>query len=128
MLDTGLGWFYFRGMKEEGKKAKDQKKQKAKNNSQGAIDNRQKWRAEERLQERKRVKYFFQWLDRDGAAQQLWEILKLVLVADNDSADERERTNMILFYEQATAFFKTTSAPWERKRKKMTREEIMISK
>jgi hypothetical protein len=84
-----------------------------------------KLKAEDRLQEWKRVGYFFEWFGDDGAKQRLWEILKLALVADNDSADERLRSNMIFFYEQATEFFKITSDLWERKRKKMTREEIM---
>lgn len=86
---------------------------------------RKKRKAEERLQEWKRMGYFFEWFGEGGARQQLWEILKLALVADNDSADERERSNMIFFYEQATGFFKTTSALWKRKKKNMTREEIL---
>ncbi|MDE3185666.1 MAG: hypothetical protein KGM16_19820 [Bacteroidota bacterium] len=77
------------------------------------------------MEEWKKVGYFFEWFGEEGATQQLWEILKLALVADNDHCDERERSNMIFFYEQATEFFKATSAMWERKRKKMTREETM---
>ena len=113
-------------MKEKGKK------QKARGNGQLAMGNGQKtmskgqWRnAEERLQEWKKVGYFFEWFGDDGAKQRLWEILKLALVADNDSADEPLRSNMIFFYEQATEFFKITSDLWERKRKKMSREEIL---
>jgi len=106
-------------MKEKGKK------QKARGNGQKTMSKGQWRNAEERLQEWKKVGYFFEWFGEDGAKQQLWEILKLALVSDNDKADERERSNMIFFYEQATEFFKITSDLWERKRKKMSREEIL---
>jgi len=125
MLDTGSTRFYFRGMKEKRNRKARGGRQKAQGKKQRARANRQKRKAEERLQEWKRVGYFFEWFGEDGAKQQLWEILKLALVSDNDKADERERSNMIFFYEQTTEFFKTTSVLSERKRKKMTREEIL---
>jgi len=72
----------------------------------------------------KRVAHFFEWFDSGGAKEQFWEILKLALVADNDKADERERSNMIFFYENVTVLFENVFKIWERKRKKMTKEEI----
>jgi hypothetical protein len=75
----------------------------------------------------KRVAYFFEWFDADDATEHFWEILKLALVADNDKADERERSNMIFFYENVIELFENVFEIWKRKREKMTREEILKS-
>jgi hypothetical protein len=91
---------------------KGQKAEREKREAESGIQKvkRKKGKAEERLKEWKRAGYFFEWFGAGGTTQQLWKILKLALLADNDSADERERSNTIFFYEQATEFFKTTSA------------------
>jgi hypothetical protein len=101
----------------------------AKNNSDGKKKGNEKangkTQKDELSDEWKRVGYFFEWFDPEGAKEQIWEILKLALVADNDQADERERSNMIFFYENVTVLFENVFKIWKRKRKKMTREEIL---
>ncbi|HEU5053904.1 MAG TPA: hypothetical protein VFT78_12365 [Hanamia sp.] len=64
-------------------------------------------------QEWNRIGYFFEWFDPEGATEQFWEILKLALTSDNDKADERERSNMIFFYEHATEFFENVFKIWK---------------
>ena len=101
----------------------------AKNNSDGKKKGNKKAKCktqkDELSDEWKRVAYFFEWFDPEGTKGQFWEILKLALVADNDKADERERSNMIFFYENVTVLFENVFQIWKRKRKKMTREEIL---
>jgi hypothetical protein len=42
--------------------------------------------------------------------------LKLALAAGNDKADERERSNMIFFYEKVIVLLENVSKIWERKK------------
>jgi len=93
MLDTRLGWFYFRGMKMKVKSKRskaESKRQRAKDTRRKANGKRQKRKAEERLVEGKKVGYFFECFGEGGAQKQLWETVKLALVADKYSSDERE--------------------------------------
>jgi len=83
-----------------------------------------KTQKEELSDEWERVAYFFEWFDAEAAKEHFWEILKLALIADNEKADERERSNMIFFYENVTVLFENVFTIWERKRKKMTKEKI----
>ena len=61
----------------------------------------------------KRIEYFFEWFDPAGATEEFWKILKLALTADNEKADERERSNMIFFYEHATELFENLFKIWK---------------
>jgi hypothetical protein len=64
----------------------------------------------------KRAACFFEWFDAEGAKEQFWAILKLALAAGNDKADERERSNMIFFYEKVIVLLENVSKIWERKK------------
>ncbi|MDB5275796.1 MAG: hypothetical protein JWR61_751 [Ferruginibacter sp.] len=52
-----------------------------------------------------RIAYYFELLDEEGPAEDLWKILKLALIADNDHTDEHERSNMLFFYEYTKELF-----------------------
>jgi hypothetical protein len=80
---------------------------------------------EELSYEWKKIEYFFGWFDADAASKHFWNILKLALIADNEKANEHERSNMIFFYENVKELFENVFEIW--KRKKMSREEIMKS-
>ena len=64
-----------------------------------------------------RVDYFFALFELKGPDEELWEILKLALIADNDTIDERERGNMIFFYDAAKELFENIHALLQKKRK-----------
>lgn len=103
-------------------------KEKNKKDGQEVTKARRKQKASKELPyEWKRIGYFFEWFDAAAATEHFWEILKLALVVDNDKADERERSNMIFFYENVKELFENVFEIWKRKRKKMTREEILKS-
>ncbi|MEO6838311.1 MAG: hypothetical protein ABI185_07970, partial [Ginsengibacter sp.] len=74
-------------------------------NKKSESKEREKAANKEMAHEWKRINYFFEWFDVDAATEHLWEILKLALVADNDHTDERERSNMIFFYEGVKELF-----------------------
>lgn len=96
-------------------------KVKAKNKNtipnESALKKREKAPNKEMAHEWKRINYFFEWFDADAATEHLWEILKLALVTDNDHTDERERSNMIFFYEGVKELFENTYALLQKKKK-----------
>ena len=52
-----------------------------------------------------RIDYYFELLDQEGPAEDLWKMLKLALIADNDHIDVRDRSNMLFFYEYTKELF-----------------------
>ena len=52
-----------------------------------------------------RINYYFELLDEEGPAEDLWKMLKLALIADNDRSTERDRSNMLFFYENTKELF-----------------------
>jgi hypothetical protein len=52
-----------------------------------------------------RIDYYFELLDEEGPAEDLWKMLKLALIADNDHIDPRDRSNMLFFYEYTKELF-----------------------
>jgi len=52
-----------------------------------------------------RIEDFFMILGREGPSAELWKMLKLALIVDNDYIDERDRSNMIFLYENAKILF-----------------------
>lgn len=63
------------------------------------------------------VDYFFALFELKGPDEELWEILRLALIADNDHTDERERGNMIFFYDAAKELFENIHALLQKKKK-----------
>lgn len=53
----------------------------------------------------RRIDYYFELLDQEGPADDLWKMLKLALIADNDHIDPRDRSNMLFFYEYTKELF-----------------------
>ena len=59
----------------------------------------------ELLYEWMRIDYYFKLLDKEGPAEDLWKMLKLSLIADNDIIDPRDRSNLLFFYENTKELF-----------------------
>lgn len=49
---------------------------------------------------------FFETLGEKGSAKDLWQMLKLALITDNDLTEPRDRSNMIFLYESTKKLFK----------------------
>lgn len=47
----------------------------------------------------RRIDYFFELFNEEGASEELWEMLKLALTNDEEETEGRERSNMIFLYE-----------------------------
>ena len=47
----------------------------------------------------RRVDYFFELFNEEGASEELWEMLKLALTNDEEETEGRERSNMLFLYE-----------------------------
>lgn len=65
-----------------------------------------------------RINYYFEMLDEQGPAEDLWEMLKLALIADNDLVTPRERSNMIFLYEYTKQLIATYIPCYRRRTKK----------
>jgi len=52
-----------------------------------------------------RIDSYFEFFDREGPAEDLWKMLKLALISDNDNIDPRDRTEMLFYYEQTKELF-----------------------
>jgi hypothetical protein len=57
-----------------------------------------------------RVAYYFELLDQNGPAEDLWKMLKWAMIADNDHIDQHDRSNMLFFYEYTKELFQNTYA------------------
>ena len=53
----------------------------------------------------RRIDYYFELLDEKGPEEDLWKMLKLALIADNESIDQRDRSNMLFFFEYTKELF-----------------------
>ena len=47
----------------------------------------------------RRIDYFFELFNEEGASEELWKMLKLALTNDEEETEGKERSNMIFFYE-----------------------------
>ena len=47
----------------------------------------------------RRIDYFFELFNEEGASEDLWEMLKLALTNDEEETEGRERSNMLFLYE-----------------------------
>lgn len=47
----------------------------------------------------RRIDYFFELFNEEGASENLWEMLKLALTNEEENTDGSERSNMIFLYE-----------------------------
>ena len=47
----------------------------------------------------RRIDYFFEFFNEEGASEDLWEMLKLALTNDVEGTEGKERSNMIFLYE-----------------------------
>ncbi|MEO7047409.1 MAG: hypothetical protein ABI091_19050 [Ferruginibacter sp.] len=52
------------------------------------------------------ISEFFEVFYEEGPAEDLWKMLKLALVTDNDLTTPRDRSNMLFLYEGCSALFK----------------------
>ena len=68
------------------------------------------------------IAYFFEFFDEQGAAEDLWKMLKLALIADNESADGHERNNMIFLYEHIIELLENTYALLQEKNSRVARK------
>jgi hypothetical protein len=69
-----------------------------------------------------RLDYFFALFELKGPDEELWEILKLALIADNDQIDERERGKMIFFYEYTKELFENIFILLQDKKKAVSKK------
>lgn len=53
----------------------------------------------------RRIGYYFELLDQEGPTEELWKMLKLAMIADNDHINPRDRSNMLFFYEYTKELF-----------------------
>lgn len=70
-----------------------------------------------------RIGYFFELFELKGPSGELWEILKLALITDNDNTDERERGNMIFFYDSARELFENIYTLLQKKKKAISKNQ-----
>jgi hypothetical protein len=70
-----------------------------------------------------RVDHFFSLFELKDPDEELWEILKLALVADNDHTDERERDSMIFFYDSAKELFENIYTLLQKKKKAISKNQ-----
>ncbi|MGC4102876.1 hypothetical protein [Ferruginibacter sp.] len=64
------------------------------------------------------VAYFFEVMGEHGPADDLWQLLKLALIADDEENNSQMRANMIFVYEHTIAFFKNVYALLQQQQKK----------
>ncbi|NOT91972.1 hypothetical protein [Ferruginibacter sp.] len=69
-----------------------------------------------------RTQDFFMILGEDGPSDELWKMLKLALIVDNDHSNELERSNMIFLYENAKVLFEDVFSLLQQQKKKMALE------
>lgn len=65
-----------------------------------------------------RINDFFMILDEDGPSNELWKMLKLALIVNNDNTDERDRSNMIFLYENTKKLFEDVFTLLEKEKKR----------
>lgn len=66
----------------------------------GEDKNKAKGKKKKKLSyEWRRIDYFYELFNEEGASEDLWEMLKLALTNDEEETEGRERSNMLFLYE-----------------------------
>jgi len=57
----------------------------------------------------RRIDYFFELFNEEGASEELWKMLKLALTNDEEETEGSERSNMIFLYEYTKELYENIS-------------------
>jgi hypothetical protein len=66
----------------------------------------------------RRINQYFEILDKQGPAEELWKILKLALTDGSGETESRHRSNMLFFYEHTKELFENIYKLLQQQKKK----------